>query len=166
YAYRTYVYNQMTLGDLCSWNHKLQCFFPRSAWAACTINFGSYTVSYPHVDQANLCFGWCAITALGNFDPDYGGHLVLWDLGYAVRFPPGATILIPLVLLVHSNLPIWPEEEHYSFVQYSSAGIFRWVENGFMSDADFDSRADAQESVRRTRERKERWTSGLRMFTN
>ncbi|KAJ3830914.1 hypothetical protein F5878DRAFT_550075, partial [Lentinula raphanica] len=105
-------------------------------------------------------------TALGNFDPDHGGHLVLWDLGYAIRFPPGATILIPSALLLHSNLPIQPGEERYSFVQYSSAGIFRWVENGFMSDADFDSSAAATRLAQRRCERKECWSSGLKMFTH
>lgn len=34
----------------------------------------------PHLDSANLAFGWCAITTFGIFNPDWGGHLILWDL--------------------------------------------------------------------------------------
>ncbi|KAF7369404.1 hypothetical protein MVEN_00269400 [Mycena venus] len=51
-----------------------------SAFAAATINFGPSTVTLPHIDALNLVWGWCAITALGIFNPDLGGHLVLWDL--------------------------------------------------------------------------------------
>ncbi|KAJ7624191.1 hypothetical protein B0H17DRAFT_1151319 [Mycena rosella] len=51
-------------------------------------------------------WGWCSITALGDFDPNKGGHLILWDLRLAIRFPPGSTILIPSALLHHSNVAI------------------------------------------------------------
>ncbi|KAE9407659.1 hypothetical protein BT96DRAFT_769892, partial [Gymnopus androsaceus JB14] len=132
YAFQCYDYSKSTLDSLFSWNPRLRRLFKNSAWAACTVNFGPFSISYPHVDPANLCFGWCAITALGNFDPDRGGHLILWDLGLFIRFPPGATILIPSALLVHSNVPIAAHEERFLLVQYSSAGLFRWVENGFM----------------------------------
>ncbi|KAF9060811.1 hypothetical protein BDP27DRAFT_1159654, partial [Rhodocollybia butyracea] len=131
YAYQCYAYCKATLDKLFDWNPNLHRLFKNNAWAACTINFGPFSVTFPHVDAANLCFGWCSITALGNFDHTLGGHLILWDLGLFIRFPPGSTILIPSALLVHSNVPIAPGEEHYSFIQYSSAGLFRWVENGF-----------------------------------
>ncbi|KAL4258642.1 hypothetical protein AB1N83_014329 [Pleurotus pulmonarius] len=38
------------------------------------------SVSLPHKDFKNLSYGLCAIMALGDFNPDAGGHLVLWDL--------------------------------------------------------------------------------------
>jgi hypothetical protein len=165
YAYQCYEYSKDTLDKLFTWNPKLCRHFKNNAWAACTINFGPFTVTFPHVDSANLCFGWCSITALGNFDPTRGGHLILWDLGIYIRFPPGSTILIPSALLVHSNVPISPGEERYSFVQYSSAGLFRWVENGFQSDVSFDSHATASQRSKRNDERQGRWGSGLRMFS-
>jgi hypothetical protein len=60
----------------------LRHIFPESisVFAACTFNFGPNTVTLPHVDAANLAWGWCAITALGMFDPDLGGHLILWRI--------------------------------------------------------------------------------------
>ncbi|KAJ6590100.1 hypothetical protein DFH09DRAFT_1307550 [Mycena vulgaris] len=48
-----------------------------SSFAAATLNFGPTTVTFPHIDALNLAWGWCLITALGQFDPNQGGHLVL-----------------------------------------------------------------------------------------
>ncbi|KAJ7937906.1 hypothetical protein B0H13DRAFT_1580401, partial [Mycena leptocephala] len=65
------------------------------------------------------------------FDPDFGGHLVLWDLKLVIRFPPGATILIPSAIVRHSNVPIRPDERRCSFTQYTAGGLFRWIRDGF-----------------------------------
>jgi hypothetical protein len=66
---------------------------------AMTFNFGPQTVTFDHRDSGNLAFGWCAITAFGNFDPTCGGHLVLWDMKLVIEFPPGSTILIPSAMM-------------------------------------------------------------------
>ncbi|KAJ7869744.1 hypothetical protein B0H14DRAFT_2571680 [Mycena olivaceomarginata] len=105
--------------------------FPGSIFVAYTFNFGPCAVCASHIDFANLAWGWCAITALGDFDPDRGGHLILWDLRLVIRFPPGSTILIPSALIRHSNVPIQDYEYRGSFVQYTAGGLFRWVRNGF-----------------------------------
>ncbi|KAJ7840324.1 hypothetical protein B0H14DRAFT_3086878 [Mycena olivaceomarginata] len=81
--------------------------FAGSVFAACTFNFGPRAICVPHLDYANLSWGWCAITALGDFDPDLGGHLILWDLRLVIRFPPGSTILLPSAVIRHSNVPNW-----------------------------------------------------------
>jgi hypothetical protein len=77
-----------------------------SVFAAATFNFGPNTITLLHVDAANLAWGWCCVTALGNFNPDLGSHLILWDLRLIIRFPPGSTIMIPSALLRHSNISI------------------------------------------------------------
>ncbi|KAJ7658555.1 hypothetical protein B0H14DRAFT_3702889 [Mycena olivaceomarginata] len=77
--------------------------FVGSVFAACTFNFGPHTITVPHLDFGNLSWGWCAITALGRFNPDLGGHFVLWDLKRIIQFPPGSTILIPSAIIWHSN---------------------------------------------------------------
>ncbi|KAJ7810494.1 hypothetical protein B0H14DRAFT_3090767 [Mycena olivaceomarginata] len=127
---------QGTLDALISRNSGLICNFPRhvSAFAAATFNLGPATVTLAHIDALNLAWGWCAITALGVFDPRRGGHLVLWDLCLIIQFPPGSTILIPSAILRHSNVGIAEGERRYSFTQYSAAGLFRWVHNGHQSD--------------------------------
>ncbi|KAL0958332.1 hypothetical protein HGRIS_000477 [Hohenbuehelia grisea] len=90
-VHRRYEENMTTLEQA---DASLARPFETSPWAAATFNFGPKTVCLPHLDSANLPWGWCAITALGQFDPDKGGHLVLWDYGLVIRFPPGSTILV------------------------------------------------------------------------
>ncbi|KAJ7236141.1 hypothetical protein C8J57DRAFT_972166, partial [Mycena rebaudengoi] len=68
---------------------------------------------------------------LGNFDPDHGGHLILWDLKLIISFPPSSTILIPSAILQHSSVGVQPHERRYSFTQYSAGGLFGWIRNGF-----------------------------------
>jgi len=114
-----------------------------TAWAAATFNLGPHTVTTPHTDLANLLWGWCCIYAFGRYDPKRGGHLILWDLGIAIKFPPGSTIMIPSSFLVHSNVTIRSYETRYSFTQYSAGSLFRWVENGGKTDKAVLAEADA-----------------------
>lgn len=99
-----------------------------------SFNLGSQTVTTPHLDDKNFAYAWCSITALGDFNPDLGGHLVLWDFNLAVRFPPGSTIMIPSALFLHSNASIQKDETRYSIVQYAAGGLFRWAHRGFMTE--------------------------------
>lgn len=108
--------------------------FKNSVWAAATFNFGPVTTCFKHKDTANLPFGWCGITSLGTFDPKHGGHLVLWEARRVIEFPPGSTVLIPSAAIAHSNVPIRKGERRYSFTQYTSGGIFRWVDHGFKTE--------------------------------
>ncbi|KAF5385584.1 hypothetical protein D9757_006770 [Collybiopsis confluens] len=71
--------------------------FTSSVFLATTVNFGPRSFSPPHIDSDNRADGWCSDTALGSFDPDKGGHLVLWDLKLVIRFPPGSSVLFPLL---------------------------------------------------------------------
>ncbi|KJA18009.1 hypothetical protein HYPSUDRAFT_145652, partial [Hypholoma sublateritium FD-334 SS-4] len=119
--------------------------FPNSVWAAATFNFGPQVVTKKHRDFANLPYGWCAVTALGDFDPTEGGHLVLWDLGLVIEFPPGSTILLPSAAISHSNTPISRTESRSSFAQYSAGGLFRWAAHGFQKDSQFFQGKSAEE---------------------
>ncbi|KAM6489407.1 hypothetical protein JOM56_015124, partial [Amanita muscaria] len=130
-----------------------------------SFNLGEQTTSFPHRDVANLAQSWCSITPLGNFNPEKGGHLVLWDLGLVVEFPAGLTILIPSALIVHSNSSIQPQETRFSIVQYAAGGLFRWVQNGCMTDKALKemegcSGAEAQGDSQGTR-----WAEAMGMFT-
>jgi hypothetical protein len=91
--------------------------------------------------------------------------MVLWDLGLAVRFPPGSTIMIPSALLTHSNVPIQTGEERYSIIQYSSSGLFRWVYNGFMSDKDFLEKATPEMKRKRQEDQKVRLDGAFSLFS-
>ncbi|KAJ7668823.1 hypothetical protein B0H14DRAFT_2424732, partial [Mycena olivaceomarginata] len=167
YAPALHEYYSQTMDRLHEWNPALLRNFPAdvSVFAAATFNFGPRTVTFPHLDFANLAWGWCAITALGDFDPDRGGHLILWDLKLIIRFPPGSTILIPSALIRHSNTSIQAHETRFSFTQYTSAGIFRFVDNGFKSDQLVnDLGILVAKRAERLEARKTRWAEGLKMY--
>ncbi|KAJ7819634.1 hypothetical protein B0H14DRAFT_2600560 [Mycena olivaceomarginata] len=97
-------------------------------------------------DFANLAFGLCAITALGDFDYKAGGHLVLWDCKLVIEFPPGCTILIPSAAIYHSNIPIGRKEHRYSFTQYTAGGLFRWVEHDFKTEEEYFASLSAEQA--------------------
>ncbi|KAJ7339792.1 hypothetical protein DFH08DRAFT_704740, partial [Mycena albidolilacea] len=119
--------------------------FVGSVFAACTFNFGPHAITVPHLDFGNLSWGWCAITAPGRFNPDLGGHLVLWDLKLVIRFPPRSTILIPSAIIRHSNSPVAVHEFRESFTQYTARGLFCWIRNGFKTDGEFEITASPEE---------------------
>jgi hypothetical protein len=129
-----------------------------------TFNISQQTAGLPHTDQSNLAQGWCSITPLGDFDPRNGGHLVLWDFGLVIQFPPGATALIPSSLIIHSNTTIQPGETRYSIVQYASGRMFRWLNNGFATDAEWLKRATPQGIEARNREKAQRWKNAARSY--
>ncbi|KII83425.1 hypothetical protein PLICRDRAFT_119504, partial [Plicaturopsis crispa FD-325 SS-3] len=176
YAPRLFGFYRQQMDRLFEWSPSLakagrNSLFPNSVFAATTINFGPNTVTDPHRDMGNLAWGWCAVTAMGQFDPRRGGHIVLWDLGLVIEFPPGSTILIPSAVVTHSNTPIQPGEKCFSFTQYTAAGLFRWVYNGFMSDgrATTDgaghSTLTAAQAAQRSADTQRRWRDGLAMFS-
>lgn len=129
-----------------------------------TVNLGPRTLTLPHTDLHDLAFGWCSITALGDFNPDTGGQLVLWNLRLVVRFPPGATVFIPSALVKHSNCPIAEDEVRYSITQWGATDIFRWVENGFKNNCDINREASEEEKIQRKENQRTRWKDGLKMY--
>ncbi|KAK7022490.1 hypothetical protein R3P38DRAFT_3317680 [Favolaschia claudopus] len=118
--------------------------FLNGIFSACTFNLGPQTCALGHRDFNNLAYGWCAITAFGDYDYRKGGHLVLWDCKLIIEFPPGCTILIPSAAMYHSNIPIAEGERRYSFTQYTAGGLFRWVEHGFMTEEAYMKRLTRQ----------------------
>ncbi|KAJ6495935.1 hypothetical protein DFH09DRAFT_854631, partial [Mycena vulgaris] len=137
-----------------------------SVFASATFNFGPATITLPHFDFANLAWGWCCITALGNFDPNKGGHLILWDLRLVICFPPGCSTIIPSAILRHSNVSIQQGETGYSFTQFTSAGDFRFGENGFRSDKLLKKRGRTQaEKAQLVEEQMKHFSEGLQMYS-
>jgi hypothetical protein len=159
-----FYFTQMAL--LAAWNPALNWPFMESVFAACTFNFGPRAVTCAHLDFGNLAWGWCAITSLGWFDADRGGHLILWDLKLIIRFPPGSTILMPSAIIRHSNIPVQLHEKHFSFVQYTAGGLFRWIRNGYMTDEDFLKNSTMVEKASREKAAETRWEEGVQMFSS
>lgn len=150
---------------LTKWKPSMRWNFAGSIFAAVTFNFGPRAICAPHLDFANLAWGWCAITTLGRFDPDLGCYLILWDLRVVIRFPPGSTILLPSALVLHSNVPVRSHEHRSSFTQYTAGGLFRWVRNGFKTDEAYELSTPRKEKAAREAEDAQRWETGMKMFS-
>ncbi|KAK7032543.1 hypothetical protein VNI00_012941 [Paramarasmius palmivorus] len=145
-------------------NPSLRPNFPGCCFAATTFNYDrAHTLR--HIDSLNLFCGLCAVMAIGDFDYTRGGHLVLWDLGLVIEVPPGCTVYFPSALIEHSNIPIAKHESRSSIVQYSAAGLFRWVHNGGMSDREFRSRAHPKQLKSWKAHRKSMALEGARLLS-
>ena len=142
----------------------LQRPFERCIYPAVTYNLGPRTVCERHFDSANLAFGWCAVTALGQFDSQKGGHLILWELGLVIEFPAGSTIFLPSAVVSHSNVPVAQAETRYSFTQYAAGGLFQWVESGFQTLKSQKKSLSTEQRMDFENKRKERWNMGLGLF--
>jgi hypothetical protein len=127
-----------------------------SVFPVVTFNLGPAVATWPHKDDDNFAPGWCAITAIGDYDPTRGGHIVLWELGLVVEFPPGTTIFIPSALITHSNTAVQPGETRMSIVQYAPAGLFRWAWYGFETKGRKDVEDPDKKSTREKQREKER----------
>lgn len=139
--------------------------FTNSVYPVATFNFGPDTCTVEHVDSANLPFGWCAISALGQFDHTKGGHLVLWDLSLVVEFPAGSTILVPSAAIRHSNVPIQENERRYSFTQYCAGALIRWVDQGLQPTSSHLASLKGKERVKFEKEDLKRWSKGIDLFS-
>ncbi|KAJ7782207.1 hypothetical protein B0H14DRAFT_2630811 [Mycena olivaceomarginata] len=125
-------------------------------FAACTFNFGPRAITAPHLDFANLAWGWCSVTALGNFDPDFGGHLILWDLRLVIRFPPRLDAPYPLRPGTAIQRP---------HPRARAALVHHAVHRGEPLPVAFQSSASTEEKAVRAAEDAQRWEEGVKMFS-
>ncbi|KIY47550.1 hypothetical protein FISHEDRAFT_45114 [Fistulina hepatica ATCC 64428] len=139
--------------------------FAGSIWASVAFNFGPQTITYRHRDSHNIPYGWCAITALGDFNYVLGGHLVLWDFKLVIQFPPGSTILLPSAIIEHSNTQIALHETQYSITQFSAGGLFCWVDQGYQSQGRYTTAMSQEEHVAYVERREQHWADGLWFFS-
>ncbi|KAJ7034645.1 hypothetical protein C8F04DRAFT_955953, partial [Mycena alexandri] len=93
------------------------------------------------------------LTALGKYNPLRGGHVILWELGFVVCFPPGASIILPTGVIHYSFVRVRPDETRYSLLQWAGSGIARYLRNGFNFDADF-AKASREKYAAREERRK------------
>ncbi|KAH9914890.1 uncharacterized protein BXZ73DRAFT_54655, partial [Epithele typhae] len=101
-------------------------------YPAFSVNVGPRTLCVDHLDSLNYPGIPCAVTALGNFLPDFGGHMYLPQLSLYIRFPPGCTIYLSSAALRHGNTQTLEDgRERYSVTQYVSGGVVRYVQANF-----------------------------------
>lgn len=162
---KLYQYYANTLESLLQHDPSTHRPYANSVWAGATFNFGPNTVCYKHRDSGNLAYGICGVNAQGSYDFRRGGHMNLWDAGYVVQFPPGTTILVPSSAIAHSNVPIQPGERRYSFTQYTSGAIFRWVDFGFKPVTQHHSNLSKSEREKLVLELQVQLKKGLGLFS-
>ncbi|KAI0686697.1 hypothetical protein C8T65DRAFT_590933 [Cerioporus squamosus] len=157
YAPRVHLKMQRRLRLLYERHPALQLNFSNSIYPAAAFNFGPNAVCCEHTDYANDPVNWCHVAALGRFDPQQGGHIILFNLRLVVEFPPGASVLMPSAIVPHANVPIQEGEVRLSFTQYCPGGLLRWVDAGFQTlktlrqsdtaaQADFDAHLEQRTS--------------------
>ncbi|KAJ7192618.1 hypothetical protein GGX14DRAFT_379917 [Mycena pura] len=138
--------------------------FAKSVFSCAAFNFGPKVCTFKHRDILNVPFGWCAVTAMGEFDHRTGGHLVLWDLELVVEFPHAATILLPSATIAHSNIPVGVDEMRGSFTQYTPGGLIRYVDNGFRTEGELQEE-DPAEYARLLALKATRWDMGISLLS-
>jgi hypothetical protein len=164
WAPRLYWHYHKNDQKLCTEHPHLHRPFVGSIFSCAAFNFGPNVWTFRHRDVLNCAFGWCAIQALGDFDPAKGGHLVLWDLKLVIEFPPGALVLIPSATLAHSNIPVQPGNTRASFTQFTAGGLFRYVDNGYRTEGEL-AEEDPAEYACLVEKKQSRWEEGLALFS-
>ena len=164
WAPHVYGYYKEHLDKLFERMPELHRIFPKSVFPTAAFNFGPNVWTFKHRDVKNCPFGFCAIQSLGRFDPTKGGHIILWELGLIIEFPPGSLILIPSATITHSNVPVAEGEERASFTQYAAGGLFRFVDYGFCTEIDLKER-DYDRYIKMREAKPDRWQAGLDLLT-
>ncbi|KAF9549163.1 hypothetical protein CPC08DRAFT_648268 [Agrocybe pediades] len=159
-----YQYTKIHMDEIYEKMPHLPRNFPKSVYSNIAFNMGPQVVTAKHKDGLNLPFGWCAIHALGNFNPKVGGHLVLWELKLVIEFPPGSLILLPSATITHSNTEVSGGEVRLSMTQYSTGALFRYAHNNFMTE-DVLAVKDPERHQEICELKSLRWKAGLSLYS-
>lgn len=127
-----YRKNQELISEVGLGGRGFQGPFPQLPQASCSCNLGPHTVTPMHRDTENLSYGVCMVSAFGEFDPEEGGELFLYEPKVVCSMGEGDLLIFPSASITHGNLPLSSKEKQtrYSFTCYSAAGLFQWVANG------------------------------------
>ncbi|KAK7001860.1 hypothetical protein R3P38DRAFT_2381067, partial [Favolaschia claudopus] len=97
--------------------------------------------------------GWNILTALGKYSAFRGGHVIFWELGLVIQFPPGSSILLPAGLIHYSFVKVDDHETRFSMLQWAGAGVRRFLDNGGRLDMEFAAKATPNEHAGREHRR-------------
>lgn len=142
----------------------LKKIFPRSIFPCCAFNLGPCVCAYKHRDHLNCPFGMCAIQPLGDYDYTRGGHIILWELGLIIEFPPYYLLLIPSALITHSNTPTAKGETRVSIAHWCPGALLRYIDNHFQTEEKFRTK-DPEGFAEMQQKKATRWEEGLELFS-
>lgn len=137
--------------------------FPGSVYPMACANCGPRTVCKVHCDASNYPGAPCAITSMGDFDADKGGHLILPQFRMYIRFKAGRTILLSSACIQHANVDIGPGETRESFTQYCPAGLLEWAAHDYQPAKKFKYTPALRAALEQ--EADEGWEAQLRRFS-
>ncbi|KAJ7601480.1 hypothetical protein DFH06DRAFT_1025940 [Mycena polygramma] len=132
FAPRVHAYQRSQL-DLLWERHAINSPFYGSAFTTAEFTFGNAAL-HTRCNINDVLHGLRVITILGT---STSCICVIPADNLAIRCPPGSTILIAAAKDYYFST-VAEGEKRYFFQQYFNAGIQRWIDRGFRSDADFD----------------------------
>ncbi|KAJ7617536.1 hypothetical protein DFH06DRAFT_1012556 [Mycena polygramma] len=165
FAPRLYDHVNGIKSDILNKDWTLRDNYPPGAFHASEWFLGGHE-SPPRLDDLQMLWSWRAFTALGNYNARWGGELILWEEKKIVKFPVGATFLFPSAFMRYSFTRICAGEEQFWFSQYSQAGVFRHLENGYRSEARFEGLAWTGTHRARDEMKDRRMETALGMYSN
>ncbi|KAJ3823095.1 hypothetical protein F5880DRAFT_1482882 [Lentinula raphanica] len=151
------------LNRILSDNSSIRRMFQGCCYGACHFNLHS-AATRKHEDYFNILFSMCAIYASGDYDYTRSGHFIAWSLGLVTQFPPGTALFIPSAPVTHANTPIPSHQHRSSIAFFTSSGLGRWYQNGYMSDKDFKAQATPKQLQSWKDLRSKLWEVGLELL--
>lgn len=138
--------------------------YPRSSFAATTVNLGPQTIARRHTDCANVAWGTCTDSPFGNYDWTQGGQLILHGPRLILELRPGDTALFPSACIELENIPIGKGETRYSIISYSAGALFLHRDQGFRTFQEL-TRTDRQAAHLHATGGARRWEQGLSLYS-
>ncbi|KAJ7512302.1 hypothetical protein B0H11DRAFT_1699416 [Mycena galericulata] len=119
---------------------------PPTAWTSVEYQFAA-TDGLPRRDDRDSVHGVRAITSLGSYDSQhtYAGDVVFHGSKFVAPFPSGSTFIFPAWWMPYSFTLVDRDETHYVIMQHMDAGLDRFVQNGFQSDAEYEGCAASRQ---------------------
>ncbi|KAJ7846656.1 hypothetical protein B0H13DRAFT_2362896 [Mycena leptocephala] len=137
-----------------------------SMWTAVEYQFAAPDKLLRKDDRDSL-HGVRALTVLGTYDTRWTdvGDIIFWGSKVYASFPVGSTFIFPAWWMPYSFTMVDRDETHYMIMQHMDAGIDRWIENGGMSDGDFEKYASETEQKERKETRENRLYDIIGLFS-
>ncbi|KAJ7766364.1 hypothetical protein DFH07DRAFT_769906 [Mycena maculata] len=105
------------------------------------------------------------LTIGGSYDWKERGLLLFWDDHGTFPLRPSSTVAYPAGTKRFSFIPVAPHETFYVFRQYCHAGVMRWIEKDFRSDAQFEEEASDEELADMKEARESHGRNTIKNFT-
>ncbi|KAK6969081.1 hypothetical protein R3P38DRAFT_3244084 [Favolaschia claudopus] len=138
--------------------------FTSSAFTSAAFNFGD-APSVPDTNDDAAIETFEAITVVGKFDEDEGGHLELQDENKIIKLSAGTTVLLATGSKPYKFSAVGKTEHLFLFRQWCSAGVFRWLCKGGRTDAEFQKDASFEDRLSWLNASHDRGVASIKLFS-